>query len=94
MTTLLFDIGYGLTAVGYLGLVFLMLAVRRKGLAKILLIAATLVTFMWSVFQITGLGFITSINQFAVLDSIRLWVWTLFLAACLQNQFSSFWQLI
>lgn len=91
---LLFDIGYGLTAIGYLGLVFLMLAVRRKGLAKLLLIAATLVTFAWSLSQITLLGFITSINQFAVLDSIRLWMWTLFLAACLQNQFSSFWQLI
>ncbi|MFT6268583.1 MAG: putative PEP-CTERM system histidine kinase [Alphaproteobacteria bacterium] len=91
---LLFDVGYGLTAIGYLGLVFLMLAVRKKGLAKLLLIAATLVTFAWSVSQITLLGFITSINQFAVLDSIRLWVWTLFLAACLQNQFSSFWQLI
>jgi putative PEP-CTERM system histidine kinase len=91
---LLFDIGYGLTAIGYLGLVFLMLVVRKKGLAKILLIAATLVTFGWSVSQITLLGFISHINQIAVLDSIRLWVWTLFLAACLQNQFSSFWQLI
>jgi putative PEP-CTERM system histidine kinase len=91
---LLFDIGYGLTALGYLGLVFLMLAVRKKGLAKVLLIAATLVTFGWSVSQISLLGLITHINQFAVLDSIRLWMWTLFLAACLQNQFSSFWQLI
>jgi putative PEP-CTERM system histidine kinase len=94
MTDLLFDVGYGLTALGYLGLVFLMLAVRRKGLAKLLLIAATLVTFVWSISQITWLGLITDINQFAVLDSIRLWIWTLFLAACLQNQFSSFWQLI
>lgn len=94
MTNLLFDIGYGLTAIGYLGLVFLMLAVRRKGLAKLLLIAATLVTFVWSICQITWLGLLTHINQFAVIDSIRLWVWTLFLAACLQNQFSSFWQLI
>lgn len=94
MTDLLFDVGYGLTAFGYLGLMFLMLVVRRKGLAKLLLIAATLVTFVWSVSQITWLGFITDINQFAVLDSVRLWIWTLFLAACLQNQFSSFWQLI
>jgi putative PEP-CTERM system histidine kinase len=91
---LLFDVGYGLTALAYLGLVFLMLAVRKKGLAKLLLIAATFVTIAWSVSQITFMGFITDINQFAVLDSIRLWVWTLFLAACLQNQFSSFWQLI
>lgn len=91
---MIFDVGYGLTALGYLGLVFLMLVVRKKGLAKLLLIAATLVTFAWSVSQITLLGFITHINQFAVLDSVRLWMWTLFLAACLQNQFSSFWQLI
>lgn len=71
-----------------------MLAVRKKGLAKVLLITATFVTFLWSVSQITILGLITHINQFAVLDSVRLWIWTLFLAACLQNQFSSFWQLI
>ena len=94
MTNLLFDVGYGLTAIGYLGLVFLMLVVRRKGLAKLLLIAATLVTFVWSVSQITWLGLLSDINQFAVLDSVRLWIWTLFLAACLQNQFTSFWQLI
>lgn len=91
---MLFDIGYGLTALGYLGLVFLMLVVRKKGLAKVLLITATLFTFGWSISQITLFGLITHINQFAVLDSIRLWIWTLFLAACLQNQFSSFWQLI
>jgi putative PEP-CTERM system histidine kinase len=94
MNSLLFDIGYGLTALGYLGLVFLMLVVRRKGLAKVLLIAATLVTFVWSICQISWLGILTNINQFALIDSIRLWIWTLFLAACLQNQFSSFWQLI
>lgn len=94
MTNLLFDVGYGLTAIGYFGLVLLMLVVRRKGLAKVLLIAATLVTFVWSVCQITWLGLLSNINQFAVLDSVRLWIWTLFLAACLQNQFSSFWQLI
>lgn len=91
---MIFDIGYGLTAIGYLALVLLMLVVRKKGLAKLLLIAATLVTFAWSVSQITLLGLITNINHFAVLDSFRLWMWTLFLAACLQNQFSSFWQLI
>jgi putative PEP-CTERM system histidine kinase len=71
-----------------------MLAVRRKGLAKVLLITATLVTFAWSVIQISLFGLLTHINQFAVLDSVRLWIWTLFLAACLQNQFASLWQLI
>ncbi len=91
---MLFDIGYGLTALGYLSLVFLMLVVRKAGLAKHLLIAATIVTFAWSVTQILSLGFITDINQYAFLDSVRLWIWTLFLAACLQNQFSSFWQLM
>lgn len=94
MSNLVFDIGYGLTALGYLGLFLLMLVVRRKGLAKLLLIAATLVTFGWSICQISWLGLLTDVNQFAVIDSIRLWIWTLFLAACLQNQFSSFWQLI
>ncbi len=88
------DIGYGLTAIGYLGLLFLLLFVRKSGLAKKLLIAATFFTFGWSVIQIESLGFIKSSSQFALIDSMRLWIWMLFLAACLQNQFSSFWQLI
>jgi len=91
---LLIDVGYGLAALGYLGLVFLMLVVRKKGLAKLLLIAATLVTCGWAILQITAFGFITAINQYALMDSVRLWIWTLFLAACLQNQFSSFWALV
>jgi putative PEP-CTERM system histidine kinase len=91
---LVLDIGYGLTAIGYLGLLFLLLFVRKSGLAKKLLIAATFFTFGWSVIQIESLGFIKSSSQFALIDSMRLWIWMLFLAACLQNQFSSFWQLI
>ncbi len=91
---MLFDIGYGLTALGYLCLVFLMLVVRKKGLAKLLLITATLVTIGWAVLQIQSLGLLTNIRQYALIDGVRLWIWTLFLAACLQNQFSSLWALL
>lgn len=91
---MLFDIGYGLTALGYLCLVFLMLVVRKKGLAKLLLITATLVTIGWAVLQIQSLGLLTNNRQYALIDALRLWIWTLFLAACLQNQFSSLWALL
>lgn len=91
---MIFDIGYGLTALGYLGLVFLLIVVRKSGLAKWLLIGATLATFFWSLAHVKSFGVITNLNQYAQIDSIRLWIWCLFLAACLQNQFNSFWQLI
>lgn len=90
---MLFDIGYGLTATGYLVLVFLLLVVRKAGLAKTLLLGATSITCLWSIAHISFLGIVTNIDQYAQLDSIRLWIWVLFLSACLQNQFSSFWQL-
>lgn len=91
---MIFDIGYGLSAIGYLALVFLLFVGRKQGLAKYLLIAATIVTCLWSVVQIPSLALITSIGYYTLLDSIRLWIWTLFLAACLQNQFSSLWALL
>lgn len=91
---MLFDIGYGLSAIGYLLLVFLLLVVRKPGLAKSLLLTATIATCVWAVVHISSLGWITEYRHFAQIDSVRMWIWVLFLAACLQNQFSSFWQLV
>lgn len=91
---MIFDIGYGITAAGYLALVFLLLFVRKTGLAKNLLLAATTITCLWSVAHISMLGWVTDLSQYAQLDSIRLWVWTLFLSACLNNQFTSLGQLL
>jgi len=91
---LIFDIGYGLTAAGYLALVLLLLVVRKTGLARNLLLAATTITCLWSVAHISVLAWVTDLSQYAQLDSIRLWIWTLFLSACLQNKFSSIGQLL
>ncbi len=91
---MLFDIGYALSALGYFALVLLILVGRKTGLAKRLLLASTLCTALWAVPQIGTLGLIQDISQYAQLDSLRLWIWSLFLCACLQNQFSNFWHLL
>ena len=90
---LIFDIGYGLTAAGYLVLIFLLMVVRKVGLAKTLLLAATTITCLWSVAHISLVGWVTDISQYAQLDSVRLWIWTLFLGACLHKEFTSVWQM-
>ncbi len=83
-----------LTAIGYLLLVFLLLVVRKPGLAKVLLLAATIVTCIWALAHVSFVGWVSQYEQFAQIDSLRMWIWVLFLAACLQNQFRSFAQLI
>ncbi|MFW8590498.1 XrtA/PEP-CTERM system histidine kinase PrsK [Glaciecola sp. 2405UD65-10] len=90
---MIFDIGYGLTAAGYLVLIFLLMVVRKAGLAKTLLLAATTITCLWSVAHISLVGWVTDISQYAQLDSVRLWIWTLFLGACLHKEFTSVWQM-
>ncbi|WP_395344760.1 XrtA/PEP-CTERM system histidine kinase PrsK [Ningiella sp. W23] len=89
-----FNLGYGLSALAY-GLLLLMLfAVRNAGLAKYLLMFATLMTCLWS---LTHLGYLNlELGQENLLkyDGIRQWVWMLFIAACLRNQFSGFLRFI
>ncbi|MDT0593483.1 XrtA/PEP-CTERM system histidine kinase PrsK [Glaciecola petra] len=91
---MIFDIGYSLTAFGYLLLVFLLLVGKKAGLVKRLLLCATVVTFLWSVMHIQAIGIVTQLSDYVTLDSVRLLIWSLFLAACLQNQSSSFWRLL
>ncbi|WP_371194249.1 XrtA/PEP-CTERM system histidine kinase PrsK [Glaciecola sp. SC05] len=89
-----FNVGYGLTAAAYLLLLLMLFAVRNAGMAKYLLIFATLTTVLWSM---THVGYFSlELGQENILkyDSVRQWAWMLFIAACLRNQFSSFFSFI
>jgi putative PEP-CTERM system histidine kinase len=84
------DLGYTTAAVGYFALLLLLFTVRTAGIAKYLLVAASLTTCLWAVSNIGWLGWQTQISHFFVADAFRQWVWMLFLAACLRSDFSSF----
>ena len=80
-------VGYALSAAGYTFLLLLLLAVRKSGLAKYLLILATLSTALWS---ITPFIFPSmSLENLLFFDNIKNIVWLLFLASCLKNNFKN-----
>ncbi|WP_133468370.1 XrtA/PEP-CTERM system histidine kinase PrsK [Paraglaciecola marina] len=80
-------IGYALSSAGYAFLLLLLLTVRKSGLAKYLLILATLTTFLWSVtpFVISPM----SLESFLFFDNIKNIIWLLFLASCLKDNFTN-----
>ena len=88
------DLGYAIAALGYFALLLLLFTGRKSGIAKYLLIAATLTTCLWAVSNISLLGWQTHISHFFTADALRQWIWMLFLAACLRSDFSSFKEII
>ncbi|MEO9945840.1 MAG: XrtA/PEP-CTERM system histidine kinase PrsK [Paraglaciecola sp.] len=80
-------IGYALSSAGYAFLLLLLLTVRKSGLAKYLLILATLTTFLWSVtpFVISPM----SLESLLFFDNIKNIIWLLFLASCLKDNFTN-----
>ncbi len=88
------DLGYAVAALGYFALLLLLFTGRKSGIAKYLLIAATLTTCLWAVGNISLLGWQSHISHFFTADALRQWIWTLFLAACLRSDFSSFKEII
>jgi putative PEP-CTERM system histidine kinase len=88
------SLGYALATLGYFALILLLLTGRKSGIAKYLLIAASLVTCLWAASHIGGLGWQKSIAHFFAADASRQWVWMLFLAACLRSDFHSFKQIV
>lgn len=83
------ELGYGLTALGYALLLLLLLTVKKSGLAKYLLIIATGVTCFWSISHSQMLFGPMSLEKLFVLDASKLFVWVLFLTACLRDDFKS-----
>ncbi|WP_412971211.1 XrtA/PEP-CTERM system histidine kinase PrsK [Glaciecola sp. MF2-115] len=88
------DIGYAIAALGYFALLLLLFTGRKSGIAKYLLVTATLITCLWAASNVSLLGWQTHISHFFAADAIRQWVWVLFLAACLRSDFSSFKEII
>jgi putative PEP-CTERM system histidine kinase len=85
------DIGYGLNAAGYFLLFLLILTSRQTGVAKRLLILATVGTALWSLSFVSALGGEITVINLYFSDTLKQFVWLLFLAACLKSQFQSVW---
>jgi putative PEP-CTERM system histidine kinase len=85
------DVGYGLNAAGYVLLLLLILTSRQTGVAKRLLILATVGTAAWSLSFITALAGQITLQTLYVGDTLKQLVWLLFLAACLKSEFNSVW---
>ena len=88
------DLGYAIAALGYFALLLLLFTGRKSGIAKYLLVTATLTTCLWAASNVSLLGWQTHMSHFFAADAIRQWVWVLFLAACLRSDFSSFKEII
>ena len=88
------DIGYGLNAAGYFVLLLLLFTVRKSGLAKHLLVLATMATMVWSLSFVTQLTGPISVKQLLIADSLKQLVWLLFIAGCLQDNFDNLWQVL
>jgi putative PEP-CTERM system histidine kinase len=87
---LFFNLGYGLSAAAYLLLLLMLFAVRKVGMAKYLLIFATLTTVLWSITHLGYLNLALGQENMLKYDGARQWIWMLFIAACLRNQFNGF----
>lgn len=88
------DIGFLLSTVGYCLLLLLLFTVRKKGLAKYLLILATAVTAMWSLSHSVTLFGAIPLNQLFLFDNIKQLIWLVFLLACVRSDFVSLKQVL
>lgn len=88
------DIGYALNSLGYLLLLLLLLAVRKSGLAKHLLVLATMGTLAWSLSMLSYFAAPWSAHYLLVVDTARHLFWLLFIAGCLKNDFANLWQVL
>lgn len=88
------DLGYALSAAGYLLLLLLLFTVRKAGLAKFLLVTATAATALWALVQITSLTGPLTVGRILLADSVKQFAWLLFLAACIKDNFESIRQLL
>ncbi|MEW9797200.1 XrtA/PEP-CTERM system histidine kinase PrsK [Alteromonas sp. CYL-A6] len=88
------DIGYGLNSVAYLVLLLLLFTVRKAGLAKHLLLLATLATLAWSLGLINALFGSLTVDRLLILDASKQLIWLLFIASCLKDDFQDIWQVL
>lgn len=88
------DIGYGVNAVAYLLLLLLLFTVRKSGLAKHLLVLATMATMVWSLSFVTEIFGTVSGHHLIMADTLKQMIWLLFIAGCLQDDFSTLWDVL
>ena len=88
------DVGYGLAGVGYFLLLLLLFTVRKSGLAKYLLIIATVATMVWSIVHISVITGPLNVQRLLFIDTVKQIVWLLFLAAFLRDDFNNLWDVL
>ncbi len=88
------DIGYGLSFLAYMMVMLLLLTVRKSGLAKHLLVLGTMVTMLWSLGFVSVIAGPLDLNYLFTADAIKKFVWLLFIASCLRNDFENIWQVL
>ncbi len=88
------DIGYGLNSLAYLVLLLLLLTVRKSGLAKYLLMLATMATLAWSLSMLSVLRGPMTLNWLLSADAGKQLIWLLFIASCLRDDFNDIWQVL
>ena len=85
-------VGYAISAIGYSFLLLLLLTVRKSGLAKYLLILATGATCLWSIAPFISSQL--SVEKLLFFDNIKNLFWLLFLASCLNDNFTNIVQVL
>jgi len=88
------DIGYGLNGLAHLALLLLLLTVRKPGVAKHLLVLATVTTVGWSASMMSTFFGIIDLQWLLNADLVKQFVWLLFLSSCIQQNFTSFSEVI
>jgi putative PEP-CTERM system histidine kinase len=88
------DIGYSLNSLAHFALLLLLFTVRKPGLAKHLLVLATATTVFWSSSMISALFGPISLSWLLTVDVLKQLAWLLFLAGCLQDNFTSIRQVL
>ncbi|MDN4501806.1 PEP-CTERM system histidine kinase PrsK [Alteromonadaceae bacterium BrNp21-10] len=86
---MLAEIGYAVSALGYLLLFLLFLTVRKTGLPKKLLIAGVLVNLVASIFYAVHQWFPSSLPSMMLLESSKSLIWLIFIASCLKGSHNS-----
>ena len=90
--TMIAFLGYGASAIGYAFLLLLLLTVRKSGVAKYLLILATIATCLWS---LSPFFYATiSVQNILFFDSLKQVFWLLFVASCLKENFTNITQIL
>ncbi|MCV2886113.1 PEP-CTERM system histidine kinase PrsK [Aestuariibacter sp. AA17] len=88
------DIGFALSGIGFFLLTLLLLTVRKAGLAKHLLLLASLVTMVWSFSHVSFFFGTITHTHYLRMDIIKQIVWIVFLLGCVKDNFTSLTQVL